>query len=143
MKNYYVIPLLIIMLFLSACRFNEENEDLQTFSLVGIDVLHIDHGSTTIEVESADIESLEASFLMNNNGPEIVIDEEEHKLRIGLKSDIRHIFNLGKMPSLSIRIPTNYKGKVAIDGSSGKVKIKNLNTQKLDNSLCLISFNPL
>ncbi len=132
MKKYYVMLLLIVMLFLSACRFNEENEDLQTFSLVGIDVFHIDHGSTSIEVESADIESLEASLLMNNNGPGIIIDEEEHKIKIGLKSDIRQIFNIGKMPHLSIRIPTNYKGKVTIDGSSGNVKIKNLNTQKLD-----------
>lgn len=36
------------------------------------------------------------------------------------------------MPQLSIRIPTNYDGKIMIGGSSGSVKIKNLNTNKLD-----------
>jgi DUF4097 and DUF4098 domain-containing protein YvlB len=121
------------MLFLSACSYNENDHDHgQTVSLEGIDNLYIDHGSTTIKVESADIESLEASVLVNNNGPGIVIDEGKQKINIRLKSDIRRILNIGKMPQLSIRIPTHYEGKVTINGSSGNVKIKNLNTEKLD-----------
>ncbi|XID96202.1 DUF4097 family beta strand repeat-containing protein [Paenibacillaceae bacterium WGS1546] len=49
-----------------------------------------------------------------------------------LKSDIGRMLNIGKMPRLIIRIPSNYEGKVTVDGSSGNVKIKNLNARKLD-----------
>jgi len=128
MNKYYVYLLLVGMLFLSACG---SNGDMQAVSLKGIDSIYIDHGSTTVEVESADIESVEASWL-NNDGPGIVIDEEKETIHIRLKSDIRQIVNIGKMPQLSIRIPTSYEGKVTIDGSSGNVKINNLNTSKLD-----------
>jgi len=127
MNKYYVCLLLAGMLFLSACGSNEEAK--QTVSLKGINNIYIGHGSTTVEVESADIESVEASWL-NNNGPGIVIDKENINIR--LKSDFRNIVNIGKMPQLSLRIPANYEGKVTMDGSSGNVKIKNMDTQKLD-----------
>jgi len=129
MNKYYVCLLLAGMLFLSACGSNEEAK--QTVSLKGINNIYIDHGSTTVEVESADIESVEASWL-NNNGPGIVIDKEKEHINIRLKSDFRNIVNIGKMPQLSLRIPANYEGKVTMDGSSGNVKIKNMDTQKLD-----------
>jgi len=130
MDKFYICLLLVVMLFLSACSSNQE-EDAHTVSLKGIDNIHIDHGSTTLEVESADIESLEASWL-NSNGPEIVIVEGKDTIKIQLKRDIREIVNIGKMPQLSVRIPNRYERKVTIDGSSGNVKIKNLNTQNLD-----------
>jgi len=132
MNKYCVYLLLVGMLFLSACSNNEKEAELQIISLAEVDLLHIDHGSTTLEIESADIESLEATLLMNNNGPGIVIDEGKQKIKIRLKSDIKRMLNAGKMPQLSIRIPTNYEGKVMIEGSSGNVKIKNLNTHKLN-----------
>ncbi|WP_152392917.1 DUF4097 family beta strand repeat-containing protein [Paenibacillus guangzhouensis] len=132
MNKYYVCLLFMGMLFLSACSNHEEKEDMRTISLKEVDILHIDHGSTTVIVESANIESLEASLLMNHNGPGIVIDEGNQKVKIRLKSDIRRMLNIGKMPQLSIRIPTHYEGKVTIDGSSGNVKIRNLSTRKLD-----------
>ncbi|MBP1997041.1 DUF4097 family beta strand repeat-containing protein [Paenibacillus eucommiae] len=131
MNKYYFFLLFVGMLFLSACSNNEEKEDLRTISLEEVDILHIDHGSTTLKVESANIESLEASLLMNNNGPEIVIEEGKQKIKIRLKH-VRRMLNIGRMPQLSIRIPTQYEGKVTIDGSSGNVKIRNLNTQKLN-----------
>ncbi|MGZ9585875.1 DUF4097 family beta strand repeat-containing protein [Paenibacillus marinisediminis] len=130
MNKYYVCLLLVVMLFLSACSSNNQ-EYAQTVSLKGINNIHIDHGSTTLVVESVDIESLEASWI-NSNGPGIVIDKEEDTINIQLKSDLRDIVNIGKMPQLSVRIPNSYERQVTIDGSSGNVKIHNLNTQKLD-----------
>jgi len=133
MNKYYIYLLLLAgMLLLSACSNNEDTEELQAISLEGVDILYIDHGSTALEVESADIESLEAILLMNNNGPGIVIDEGKQKIKIQLKSDIKRMLNIGKMPQLSIRIPNNYEGNVTINGSSGNVKITNLNAHKLD-----------
>lgn len=127
MNKYCICLLLMVMLFLSACSSYQEN-DAHAVSLKGIENIHIDHGSTTLIVESADIESLEAF----SNGPEIVIDKEKDNIKIQLKSDIRNIVNIGKMPQLSVRIPNSYERKVTIDGSSGNVKIINLSTQKLD-----------
>ncbi|MFD2170538.1 DUF4097 family beta strand repeat-containing protein [Tumebacillus lipolyticus] len=132
MNKYCVYLLLVSMLFLSACSNDKETEELQTISLAEVDILHINHGSTTVVVESADIESLEATLLMNNNGPGIVLDEGKQKIEIRLKNDIKRMLNIGKMPQLSIRIPTNYEGEVMLEGSSGNVKIKDLNTHKLD-----------
>lgn len=127
MNKYCICLLLMVMLFLSACSSYQEN-DAHAVSLKGIENIHIDHGSTTLIVESADIESLEAF----SNGPEIVIDKEKDNIKIQLKSDIRNIVNIGKMPQLSVRIPNSYERKVTVDGSSGNVKIINLSTQKLD-----------
>ncbi|WP_195573979.1 DUF4097 family beta strand repeat-containing protein [Paenibacillus sp. 1001270B_150601_E10] len=132
MNKYCVYLLLVGLLFLSACSNHGEKAELQTISLADIDLLHIDHGSTTLEVESADIESLEATLLMKHNGPGVVIDEGNQKIKIRLKSDIKRIFNIGKMPKLLIRIPNNYEGIVTIEGSSGNVKINNLNAPQLD-----------
>ncbi|MDT8979187.1 DUF4097 family beta strand repeat-containing protein [Paenibacillus sp. chi10] len=127
MKKYCIGLLLMVILFLSACSSYQENA-AHAVSLKGIENIHIDHGSTTLIVESADIESLEAI----SNGSEIVIDKEKDNIKIRLKSDIRNIVNIGKMPQLSVRIPNNYERKVTLDGSSGNVKIINLSTQKLD-----------
>ncbi|MEO4053770.1 DUF4097 family beta strand repeat-containing protein [Solibacillus sp. CAU 1738] len=128
MNKYYVSLFLVGILFLSACGSNEE--DTKNTVLKEVKNIYIDHGSTTVEVESADIELVEASWL-NNNGPGIIFDEEKEQINIRLESDFRNIINIGKMPQLSVRIPTNYEGKVTIEGSSGNVKIKNLNTQNL------------
>ncbi|MDR0268004.1 DUF4097 family beta strand repeat-containing protein [Paenibacillus sp.] len=127
MNKYCICLLLVMMLFLSACSTSQEN-DAHAVSLKEIENIHIDHGSTTLIVESADIESLEAL----SNGPEIVIDKEKDNIKIRLKSDIRNIVNIREMPQLSVRIPNNYESKVTVDGSSGNVKIINLSTQKLD-----------
>lgn len=132
MNKYCVYLLLMGLLFLSACSNYGEKAELQTISLADIDLLHIDHGSTTLEVESADIDSLEATLLMKHNGPGVVIDEGKEKIKIRLKSDIKRMLNIGKMPKLLIRIPNNYEGIVTIGGSSGNVKINNLNAPKLD-----------
>ncbi|SMG41747.1 DUF4097 family beta strand repeat-containing protein [Paenibacillus aquistagni] len=127
MKKYYVCLLLVGILLMSACS---SDADSQTMSIAGIESLNIDHGSTSLIVESADIDSFEASWL-NINGPGIIVDEEGDQINIRLKSDLRNIINIGKMPELSVRLPNTYEGKVTIDGSSGNANVKNLQSQKL------------
>ncbi|MFD0713356.1 DUF4097 family beta strand repeat-containing protein [Paenibacillus sp. GCM10027626] len=128
MKKYYVFLLFLCMLFLGACN-NIEDDDRQTISLGKADLIHIDHGSTALEVESADIESLEVSSFLHKG---FVIEEGKQTIKIRPKSDVRRMLNIGKTPSLSIRIPTSYEGKLTVDGSSGNVNIKNINVQQLD-----------
>lgn len=127
MKKYYVCLLLVGILLMSACS---SDEDSQTMSITGIESINIDHGSTSLILESADIESIEASWL-NVDGPGIVVDEKGDQINISLKSDFRNIVSIGKMPQLSVRIPTSYEGKVKIDGSSGNANVKNLHVQEL------------
>ena len=127
MKKYYVCLLLVGILLMSACS---SDADSQTMSIAGIESLNIDHGSTSLIVESADIDSIEASWL-NINGPGIIVDEEGDQINIRLKSDLSNIINIGKMPQLSVRLPNTYEGKVSIEGSSGNANVKNLQSQKL------------
>jgi len=131
MKKYYTCLILAGILFLSACN-NEVQEEIHAVAFKGVENIYIDHGGTTLKVESADIESVEVSLLYNNNGSGIVIDEGKQYIRIRLKGDIRRLLNIGKMPQLLIRVPASYAGNITVDGSSGNVKIKNLNNQKLD-----------
>lgn len=133
MKFRLTILLILIMFLLSACG-NERGkgtEDIQTVSLEDIDVLQIDHGSVKLNVESADVDSLEATLLFHDNGPGIVMDKSKQKIKIRLKNDVTRILNIGKMPQLQIRIPLDYKGEVRIEGSSGNVNGSELQTHNL------------
>ncbi|MBU5443507.1 DUF4097 family beta strand repeat-containing protein [Paenibacillus sp. MSJ-34] len=129
MKKVCVCLLMLGMLVLSACSFGEE--DLQMVSLEGIENVRIDHRSTTVHVESADIEELEAA-MMYSFGSGIVIDKRKQRVDIRLKSDNMRIFKLGKQPRLVVRVPTDYKGSVTINGNSGNVNVSNLQAQSVD-----------
>lgn len=129
MKKVCICLLMLGMLALSGCSYGDE--DLQMVSLEGIEDVRIDHRSTTVHVESADIEALEAA-LMYSYGPGIVIDKGKQKVDIRLKSDNMRILKLGKQPRLVVRVPTDYKGSVTIDGTSGNVNVSNLHAQTVD-----------
>lgn len=131
MKKFYGCLLLICIFSISACGHNEI-EDLQMMSLYGIDTIHIDHGSTTVHVSTADVAELEASLLMHDNGPGVLFDKERRNLKIRLKSDVRRVLNIGQMPELFIRVPIGYEGKIIVDGSSGHVNINDLYAEELD-----------
>lgn len=61
MKRYAPAAILWIlsMILLSACSSTSEEEALQRVTLEEVEVLEIDHGSTTLYVETADVEALE------------------------------------------------------------------------------------
>ncbi|MGM1049730.1 MAG: DUF4097 family beta strand repeat-containing protein [Bacillota bacterium] len=133
MKFRFIMLLVLVMFLLSACgnESGEATENIQSVSLKDVDVLQIDHGSVKLNVESADIDSLEASLLFDDNGPGIVMDKSKKKIKIRLKSDVTRILKIGKMPQIKVRIPSDYKGEVLIDGSSGNVAGSELQTHKL------------
>jgi len=109
------------MLLLSACNSTDENGNLQRVTLEEVEVLEIDHGSTTLYVETTDVEALEVSLLRNSKSAGAVVDKKGERVRIHLDNDITRMLNIGKMPQLSVKIPANYEGKVIIEGSSGNV----------------------
>lgn len=133
MKFRNLILFVVILLLLSACENvnHDGSDETKQFSLDDIETLHIDHGSTKLFIESADIESLEATLRLYDNGPGMVTDRSKQQLDIRLKSDVTRILNLGRQPQLHVRIPLNYKGQVILEGSSGTVTGSDLQTHNL------------
>lgn len=123
MKRYApaVILWVLGMFLLSACGPKGEEEELQRVTLEEVEVLEIDHGSTTLFVEAADVEALEVSLLRSGSSAGAVVDQKDNRVKISLDNDITRMLNIGRMPQLRVKIPADYAGKVEIDGSSGKV----------------------
>ncbi|MEY9974888.1 lia operon protein LiaG [Lysinibacillus sp. RC46] len=132
MKKYCIVMSFILtIMFLSACVGGEESEDIQMASLKDIDSIYIENGSVNLDVVSADIEELEANLFLYDNGPGIVMEKGKRKLTIRLKNDISRLFKIGRMPHLEVRVPTEFKGEIIVNGSSGNVVGKNLQTHDL------------
>src|SRR5687767_1610261 len=122
MKKYcMVMSVILTIMFLSACTEGGESEDIQMASLKDIDSIYIDNGSIDIDVVSADIDELEAYLHLYDNGPGIVMAKGKQKLTIRLKNDITRLFKIDQMPHLEVRIPTEFKGEIIVNGSSGSV----------------------
>lgn len=133
MKRYAAAILCVLcVLLLSACNSTDEEEALQRVTLEEVEVLEIDHGSTTLFVETANVEALEVSLLRNTQSAGAVVDQDGNRVKIRLDNDITRMLNIGRMPQLSVRIPADYAGKVVIDGSSGKVTGTGLQNHSLE-----------
>lgn len=131
MRKFCICMLMFCMFFLMACG-NEGTMNLQSMKLEGIDRLYIDHGSTPVHIESAEVEALEAFLSIDRGNSGIVMTPKNKELKIQLKSDIRRIINIGRKPWLTIRVPMNFEGEVLLSGSSGNVKINDLQASKLN-----------
>ncbi|WGU95676.1 DUF4097 family beta strand repeat-containing protein [Paenibacillus dendritiformis] len=132
MKKLYAIALVLAILGLAGCGHrNGEEGDRHAADLEGIEVIQIDHGSTTLHLESADIDSLEASLLRYDNGPGITLNKGKRRLSIGLQSSFFRIFNPGMMPQLKVRIPNGFAGQIILQGTSGSVHASSLDTEDL------------
>lgn len=130
-KICLIIFVLLAVIFLSACMGEKEREDLQIASLKGIDTILIDYRSTNVNIVSADIDQLEVSMLLHDNGPSIAIDKEKHKVTIQQKKELIRLFKIGKKPQLEVRIPIEFTGEIILDGSSGDVFGENLQTHNI------------
>lgn len=126
-----VMSAILSVIFISACTESDESEDIQMASLKDIDSIYIDNGSINVDVVSAEIDELEASVLLQDNGPGIVMDKGRKKLTIRVENDISRLFKLDRMPQLEVRIPSEFKGEIIVDGSSGNVVGKELQTHNL------------
>lgn len=107
MKKLYAIALVLAILGLAGCGHrNGEEGERYAADLPGIEVIQMDHGSTTLHLESADIDSLEASLLRYDNGPGITLNKGKDSLSIGLQSSFFRIRRLQAIfPSKSAAKP--------------------------------------
>lgn len=131
-RRFGLIFILPVMLFLSACGSDEATEESRHASIEDVNTVHIDHGSTPLQLEVADIDSLEASLVLPRGGDGLVMDESPNSVDIRLKSNISQLLNLGKKPRLRILIPSHFEGKVVVQGSSGSVTGTGLRSHSLD-----------
>lgn len=130
-KYLKVLFVILTITLLSACSRGVEIEDIHITSIQDIDSIYLENGSINIDVVSAEIEEVEAYLLLYDNGPGIVMEKGKQKLTIRLKNDITRLFKIGRMPHLEVRIPTEFKGEIIVNGSSGNVVGKDLQTHDL------------
>lgn len=82
MKRYAAVILCVLSVFLlSACSSSSEEETLQRVTLEEVEVLEIDHGSTTLFVETANVEALEVSLLRNTKSAGAVVERDGNRVR--------------------------------------------------------------
>lgn len=128
-----LLLLLAAVLILSGCASSAESPDeVRHASLENVDTVEIDHGSTPLQLEVAEVDSLQASLLLPRGKGGIIVEEGRNSLKIRLKDNVAQILNLGKMPQLHIVVPSHFKGKVVVTGSSGSVKGNQLQSNQLD-----------
>lgn len=128
-----LLLLLAALLVLSGCASSAESADeVRHATLENVDTVEIDHGSTPLQLEVAEIDSLQASLLLPRGKGGIIVEEEQSSLNIRLKDSVTQILNLGKKPQLHVVVPSHFKGKVVVKGSSGNVKGKQLQSHQLD-----------
>lgn len=131
MSRLSLLCVLMVTLLLSACTSDDTAEDIRHASLEDIHTVHIDHGSTPLTLEVADVDSLEASLLLPRGGEGIIVDESQKSLNIRLNSDISRLINLGKKPRLHVVIPASFERRVVVKGSSGSVTGRELRSHSL------------
>ncbi|WP_110933344.1 hypothetical protein [Paenibacillus bouchesdurhonensis] len=81
MRIFNIGLLILCMSFLMACS-NQGVMNLQSKKLEGIDRLHIDHGSTPVHIESAEVDALEAFISMDSDNSDIVMAQKNKELKI-------------------------------------------------------------
>lgn len=128
MKKYYLFLMSLVVIFLTGCGLVGDKQ-VQTAKVDDIKTIIIEHGSTNLLLKSVDQPELEASYnkkdlTMDKNGGELTLGVESSWFRIGPKLN----FNGG----LEVTIPTNFKGKVVIKGSSGNVASEQLATSDVE-----------
>lgn len=124
--------LLPLLLIISACSSNELSEEIRHATLEDVSVIHIDHGSTPLQLEVSDTDSLRASLTLASNKGGIIIEDYQSELTIRLKSHMAGLVNIGRKTQLRIGIPSHYEGKVVVKGSSGNVTGVGLRSHSLD-----------
>lgn len=128
MRKYSIFFIPLLVFFLTGCGlFSEKHVEIAQVD--DMKTIFIDHGSANLILKSADQLDLEASY----NKRDISLDKSDDQLTLGVKSSW---FQLGPKLNLNagfqVTIPTNFKGKVVIKGSSGNVSADELATSDLD-----------
>ncbi|MGE7688435.1 DUF4097 family beta strand repeat-containing protein [Lysinibacillus sp. NPDC097214] len=126
MMKQTTIRLFLLLIMLAGCSTREEEVVVNKESIEDIEEIMIHYASTDVVFYPSETNEIEANLTVNDDGPGAIVERSSKQLSIKLDSDITRLFNLSKKPSLEVKVPKQFKGKIILDGSSGNVTGKDL-----------------
>ncbi|MEQ6353756.1 DUF4097 family beta strand repeat-containing protein [Lysinibacillus sp. M3] len=120
------IRFFIVLIMLAGCSSREENVVVNKESVENIEEIMINFASTDVVFSPSETNEIEANLTVNDDGPGAIVEKSSKQLSIKLDTDITRLFNLSKKPTLEVKVPKQFKGKLILDGSSGNVTGKEL-----------------
>lgn len=126
MIKQFALSLLLIVTMLTGCSTGEKEVVVNKGSIEDIEEIIINYASTDVEFLPIETNELETYLTVYDDGSGAIIDKSSTQLIINLENDITRLLNLKKKPTLEVRIPLQFKGKIILDGSSGNVTGKEL-----------------
>lgn len=121
MIKQFTLSLLFFLTMLTGCSTGEKEIVANKGSIKDIEEVIIKYASTDVEFSPSETEELETYLTVYDEGSGVILDKSSKQLSIDLENDITRLFNLKKKPTLKVRIPLQFKGKIILDGSSGNV----------------------
>ncbi len=126
MMKQTTIRLFLILIMLAGCSTREEEVVVNKESVENIEEIMINFASTDVVFSPSETNEIEANLTVNDDGPGAIVEKSSKQISIKLDTDITRLFNLSKKPTLEVKVPKQYKGKIILDGSSGNVTGKEL-----------------
>ncbi|MFC9542522.1 DUF4097 family beta strand repeat-containing protein [Lysinibacillus sp. NPDC056959] len=120
------IRFFIVLIMLAGCSSREEDVVVNKESVENIEEIMINFASTDVVFSPSETNEIEANLTVNDDGPGAIVEKSSKLISIKLDTDITQLFNLSKKPTLEVKVPQQFKGKLILDGSSGNVTGKEL-----------------
>ncbi|MEY9979546.1 DUF4097 family beta strand repeat-containing protein [Lysinibacillus sp. RC79] len=120
------ISLFLLLIMLAGCSTREEEVVVNKESIEDIEEIMINFASTEVVFSPSETNEIEANLTVNDDGPGAIVEKSSKQITIKLDTDITRLFNLSKKPTLEVKVPKQFKGKIILDGSSGNVTGKEL-----------------
>lgn len=120
------ISLFLLLIMLTGCSTGEEEVVVNKESIEEIEEIMINFASTDVVFSTRETNEIEANLTIYDDGPGAILEKSSKQLSIELDTDITRLFNLSKKPTLEVKVPKQFKGKIILDGSSGNVTGKEL-----------------
>lgn len=120
------IRLFLVLIMLTGCSSREEEVVVNKESVENIEEIMINFASTDVVFSPSETNEIEANLMVNDDGPGAIVEKSSKQISIKLDTDITRLFNLSKKPTLEVKVPKQFKGKLILDGSSGNVIGKEL-----------------
>ena len=126
MMKQTTIRLFLVLIMLAGCSTREEEVVVNKESVEDIEEIMINFASTDVVFSPSESNEIEANLTVNDDGPGAIVEKSSKQISIKLDTDITRLFNLSKKPTLEVKVPKQFKGKIMLDGSSGNVTGKEL-----------------
>lgn len=128
MKKIVMVQLFIIMLIMAGCA---KQLDGHRVSLENVEVIHIQAGSTKVELKSVETKFVEVAFddklgIAINSGVSVEKGDKEIQIEVN-----NMLFGIGRKPTLQVHIPSEYTGEIIVNSSSGNITATQLNSENI------------